>query len=89
MPVTPTNLVEQQVLAQAGARPWDRDAHDVRVLANAAEGRGWIIDSQDEVGGYPVMSETRREFDPAQWNLDTMDPLTPDALDSASKARGT
>lgn len=89
VPVTPTNLVEQQVLAQAGARPWDRDAHDVRVLANAAEGRGWIIDSQDEVGGYPVMSETRREFDPAQWNLDTMDPLTPDALDSASKARGT
>ncbi len=87
--IWPANIVEQKVLANAGARPWDRDGHDVRVLANAAEGRGWIIDSQEEVGGYPVMQETRRAFDPAQWNLDTMEPLTPEALDSAAKSRGT
>ncbi|WDI30082.1 hypothetical protein PUV54_08940 [Hyphococcus flavus] len=85
----PSNLVEQHVLANAGARPWDRDAHDVRVLANAAEGRGWIIDSQEEVGGYPEMAETGREFDPSQWNLDTMEPRRPDVLDDGSKARGT
>ncbi len=81
--------VERSVLANAGARPWDRDAHDVRVLANAAEGRGWIIDSQEEVGGYPRMTATRREFDPALWDMETMEPLSPEALDSASKARGT
>ncbi len=85
----PSNVVEQNVLANAGARPWDRDGHDVRVLANAAEGRGWIIDSQEEVGGYPEMKETRRAFDPSQWDLETMDPKSPEALDSASKARGT
>jgi hypothetical protein len=89
LPVMPANMVEQKVLANAGARPWDRDAHDVRLLADAAEGRGEIIDSQDEVGGYPVMAETRRPFDPDLWDLGTMDPKSPDALDSASKARGT
>ena len=38
--------VETWVLANAGARPWDRDAHDVRILADVAEGRGKIIDSE-------------------------------------------
>ncbi len=85
----PANKVEHYVLANAGARPWDRDRHDVRVLANAAEGRGWTINSQTEVGGYPQMEETSRKFDPEQWNLDTMEPKSPDALDSGSKARGT
>lgn len=85
----PSGEVERRVLANAGARPWDRDAHDVRVLANAAEGRGWIIDSQEEVGGYPQMEETRRPFNPSLWDIETMDPLSPEALDSGSKARGT
>jgi hypothetical protein len=81
--------VERRVLPEVGARPWDRDANDVRVLADVAEGRGTIIDTQEEVGGYPVMAETRRSFDPSLWDLDTMEPASPEALDSASKARGT
>lgn len=85
----PSSLVEQRVLAGAGARPWDRDAHDVRVTANAAEGRGSVIDSQEEVGGYPQMPESRRAFDPSLWNLETMDPASPEALDSGARARGT
>jgi pectate lyase len=89
LPVLPAVDVERFVLANAGARPWDRDAHDVRVLANAAEGRGEIIDSQSRVGGYPKPDMTRHAFDPAQWDLDTMTPKTPAVLDSATKARGT
>ncbi len=85
----PADEVEASVLANAGARPWDRDLQDVRVLANAAEGRGMIIDSQEEVGGYPKMLPSHRPFDPALWNLNTMDPLTPEALDSGAKASGT
>ena len=85
----PSLMVEKYVLANAGARPWDRDHHDVRVLADAAEGRGWIIDSQDQVGGYPAMAKTERPFDPAQWNLDTMEPLSSDLYDSSAHARGT
>lgn len=44
--------VERWVLKNAGARPWDRDPHDKRVLTNAAEGRGEIIDSETEVTGF-------------------------------------
>lgn len=85
----PARDVEKHVLATAGARPWDRDAYDVQLLSYVAEGRGSIIDSQDEVGGYPRTPETRRAFDPALWDLDTMEPLSPDALDSGVRARGT
>jgi hypothetical protein len=81
--------VQRLVLAKAGARPWDRDSHDVRVIADVAEGRGHIIDSEQEVRGYPVQPETRKPFDPALWNLDTMEPLSPATLDSGTRARGT
>jgi pectate lyase len=81
--------VERWVLANVGARPWDRDYNDTRVLADVAEGRGEIIDSEDEVGGYPKMQETHRSFDPTQWNLNDMTPKTPEALDNGKKARGT
>ncbi|WP_417450952.1 pectate lyase family protein [Kordiimonas sp.] len=85
----PAQDVEAWVLATVGARPWDRDYNDTRVLADVAEGRGTIIDSEEEVGGYPKMDVTRRAFEPSLWNLDDMTPRTPEALDSGSKARGT
>ncbi|PBN44091.1 pectate lyase [Sphingobium sp. D43FB] len=66
--------VETHVLDQAGARPWDRDADDLRVLFFVAEGRGTIIDDEREVGGYPKMAQTRAPFVEADWNLDTMEP---------------
>jgi hypothetical protein len=76
-------------LTTAGARPWDRDAHDVRLIADVAESRGEIIDNEAEVGGYPVQTETRRAFDPAQWSLEDMTPKDPGVLDASQKARGT
>jgi len=81
--------VERYVLKNAGARPWDRDKHDVRVLADTAEGRGEIIDSQDQVGGYPVMTATKRRFNPSDWDLKTMTPKSIRVLDSGAKAGGT
>lgn len=72
--VLPARDVETHVLAQAGARPWDRDSHDVRVLFFVAEGRGGIIDSEKEVGGFPKLEATRAPFVEADWNLDTMEP---------------
>ncbi len=85
----PARAVERFVLSQAGARPWDRDHHDVRVLADVAEGRGWIIDSESEVLGYPQMAETARPFDPAGWDMETMTPTDPAVLDSGAKSKGT
>ena len=64
--------VQDAVIREAGARPWDRDAHDARIVADVIEGRGRIIDSEADVGGYPVQQPTRQAFDPAQWNLDDM-----------------
>ncbi len=87
--VLPATEVERVVLENAGARPWDRDPHDVRVLANVAEGRGEIIDSEAEVGGYPDPEATRRAFDPADWHLDTMMPKRPEVLDASAAGRGT
>jgi pectate lyase len=66
--------VETHVLRYAGARPWDRDAHDLRVTFDVAEGRGKIIDDEKEVGSYPVQQETRAPFVEVEWDLDTMEP---------------
>ncbi len=66
--------VQQAVIAQAGATPWRRDPIDQRILADVVEGRGRIIDSQDEVGGYPRHPATRRAFVEADWDLRTMEP---------------
>lgn len=62
-----------KVLASCGARPWDRDPIDVRIVADVRNGTGKIIDSEQDVGGYPVRPETRAAFVEADWNLDTME----------------
>ena len=73
----PAAKVQDAVIANAGARPWDRDDIDRRILADTIEGRGEVIDSEQEVGGYPKHPETRQAFVPADWDLDTMEPLKP------------
>ncbi|HEY0283261.1 MAG TPA: hypothetical protein VGC27_11630 [Rhizomicrobium sp.] len=83
------SAVQEYVLHNAGARPWDRDYDDVRLIADVAEGRGTIIDSENDVQGYPVGKPTQRPFNPADWNLIDMTPKSPSALDSSAKAHGT
>ncbi len=61
------------VLESCGARPWDRDPIDARIVADATNGTGKIIDSEQEVGGYPARLETRAPFVEAEWKLDTME----------------
>jgi pectate lyase len=75
--VLPAATVQDAVIANVGARPWDRDDIDRRILADTIEGRGEIIDSEQAVGGYPKHPETRQAFVPADWNLETMEPLKP------------
>ena len=85
----PATAVQQYVLHNAGARIWDRDYDDVRLIADVAEGRGTIIASQDDIHGYPVQAPTSRPFNPDDWNLIDMTPKNPAALDSGAKAKGT
>jgi pectate lyase len=85
----PSAQVQQWVLQNAGARPWDRDALDVQLVSDVAEGRGNIIDSEDDLHGYPVQKPTSRPFIEADWNLFDMSPRNPGLLDAGAKARGT
>ncbi|ELZ27348.1 pectate lyase, partial [Halogeometricum pallidum JCM 14848] len=49
-------------LANVGARPADRTATDERILANVEEGKQYLIDSQEQVGGYPDLPVESREL---------------------------
>jgi pectate lyase len=85
----PSSAVQQYVLHNAGARPWDRDYDDVRLIADVAEGRGIIINSENDIHGYPHQEPTARPFNPDDWNLFDMTPKTAAALDSSHHAKGT
>jgi len=63
----PAAQVKEHVLKNAGARPWDRDAVDQRILKAAVERKGKIIDSEQDVGGYPTAKPTKATFNPADW----------------------
>jgi hypothetical protein len=47
-----SSQVEAHVLANAGARPWERDAVDQRVVRQVVGHTGKVIDDEAEVGGY-------------------------------------
>lgn len=86
----PSNQVQTSVLANVGARPWDRDMRDVLLIAEVAEGRGEIIDNEREVGGYPEVGEpTRKSFNPDDWDLRFMTPLRDEVLDRPAERRHT
>lgn len=74
--VTPlaASAVQDAVLEDVGARPWDRDGIDARIVADTVEGRGRIIDSEAEVGGYPTDGATYRAFDESAWDMATLTP---------------
>ncbi len=69
----PAAEVKGFVAKNAGARPWDRDAIDQRIIDAALAGKGKIINSEQEVGGYPQLAPTKQEFRESEWNLDTME----------------
>lgn len=74
--VLPAIDVETTLLATAGARPWDRADEEIRAMFYIAEGRGEIIDSEEEVGGYPVIQPSSAPFVASAWDLATMTPVS-------------
>ena len=56
----PASELESHILKNAGARPWDRDEIDIRIVEQVSNRTGKIINTQDEVGGYPVHEPTYR-----------------------------
>ncbi len=60
--VRPSSGIEADVLAWAGARPLDRDAVDLRVVAQVAGRTGTYIASQNTVGGWPTLAVNTAAF---------------------------
>ena len=60
--IRPSSEVEEWVLANAGARPADRDAVDDRIVRDVRERTGTIPKSQEDVGGWPKLEVNRREL---------------------------
>jgi hypothetical protein len=60
--VLPSSEVVDYVVRTVGSRPWQRDPIDQRIIDSVLKRDGRIIDSQDEVGGYPSRESTRREL---------------------------
>lgn len=55
----PGSQVVDSIVKNVGARPWDRDEVDKRVIKDLQQRKGRIIDSQQQVGGYPNYEPTR------------------------------
>ncbi len=68
----PSAEVKAEVARNAGARPWDRDPIDQRIVRAALAGEGKIIGSEQEVGGYPNRPATTAPFRDEDWDLDTL-----------------
>lgn len=76
-PINSTGPIEAHdiVLAQAGATTPNRDAVDQRIVNDVRNGTGSIIDSPDDVGGYPELVsrtppvDTDHDGMPDDWEL--------------------
>ena len=63
--ITPlsASAVVDHVVQSAGARPKDRDEIDLRIISELLAREGRVIDSQQEVGGYPPKNTVIRRLD--------------------------
>ncbi|WP_457354658.1 pectate lyase family protein [Roseateles sp. P5_D6] len=74
-PLRAATALAHELPALVGARPWARDPLDARLLAEMAQGKGKLIDSEVENAlSYPRHAPTRHAFKPEDWNLDDMSP---------------
>jgi hypothetical protein len=52
-----SKTVEQFIIDNVGARPDDRDTVDSRIINDVISGTGTIINSQNDVGGWPSLAQ--------------------------------
>jgi hypothetical protein len=65
----PASGLPERLATLVGARPWDRDSVDARIVQQALDGSSAIIDSEEAVGGYPHPAPTAAPFVEADWDL--------------------
>jgi hypothetical protein len=59
----PADCTPALILRTVGARPAQRDPIDLRIVQDSLAGKSRIIDSQDDVGGYPDYKPVTRKLD--------------------------
>jgi hypothetical protein len=60
-PLSSEDVVDH-IVNHAGARPRERDEIDQRIVMDFLNKKGKILDSQEEVGGYPTPKKTYRKL---------------------------
>ncbi|MCF8381276.1 MAG: hypothetical protein K9H49_17015 [Bacteroidales bacterium] len=75
--------VKESIIKNVGARPWDRDETDTRIINEMINGGGKIIDLETEVEGLPVHEPTSAAFIENEWNLNIMMKISSDISLSA------
>jgi hypothetical protein len=88
--IRPAAGLPDELFGVIGARPWDRDALDRRVLAEMQAGQGRIVDSEPAAAAELLVprAPVRRAFDAEAWNLDDMSPKSGwQSLYSAARSR--
>jgi len=63
------STVVEKLAHEVGARPWDRDAIDARIVEQALGGTSRIVDNESEVGGYPGPTPTSAAFVADAWDM--------------------
>ena len=69
--------LKESIIQNVGARPWDRDEIDTRIINEMLSGTGSIIDYETEAGGYPTHDSTSTTFMEEEWNLNYMLKVSP------------
>ncbi len=67
--------IASQITIGVGARPWDRDSTDNRIISESFSGLTRIIDVEPETDGNSLSVLSREKFDPASWD-ECMERLT-------------
>jgi len=58
------------IVKNAGARPKDRDEIDSRIIKDFLEHKGKVINSQNDVGGYPKINPVYQKLEIPEKNID-------------------
>ncbi len=70
-----------KLLSKAGARPWEPNNIDLRIKNEVLNREGQIIDSQEDVGGYPNYEASFKLYD----GKETKDYIIPDVCSRSSQ----
>jgi polygalacturonase/rhamnogalacturonyl hydrolase YesR len=83
----PADRTVAHVLENAGARPKERDPIDQRIVRDLKSGKGKLLNSQNEVGGYPDYPPVYRPLSVPENNIEEwLDTFSGQGMAAASSA---